>query len=325
MMRRAGGRDLVVTAVLLGCLALPGARGLRPAGAEEAPQPASASQPESARSTKASLAIIPFETTPEIARNAGSDLDLLYDSLVEIFVKSNKFDVVERTKIQSVINENHFATSSIGDPSNAVQFGKLTGAQYLVVGNVLDLGVSVHTEKIPYVNEVKCTETVRLHMKVRVVRTQTGSIVSADTAGDPKSMPSQPCSRSRKETLDKAMNRVVATLVAKIIDSVYPLKVVAISGDALTLNRGEGSSFQVGSLLECFTTGEPIIDPDTGEMLGSEETPVGKISITQIMPKLSKARAEGGARIPKGAICRLVSYAAPVTPAPRARRPKVDF
>jgi curli biogenesis system outer membrane secretion channel CsgG len=279
--------------------------------------------PAPARAGKASIAVVPFQASADISQAYASDLDLLYDSLVRILVKTNKFDVLERTKIDSVIDENHFATSSLGDPANLTQFGKLTGAQYLLVGTIRDLGVNVHREEIPYTTEVKCTESAHLRFEVRVVQAQTGRIVSAESAGDSKDpgIRTVSCGRTRQTVLDDTMARVSANLVANIVDNIYPLTIVHVTGDELTLNRGEGSAFSVGATLECFTRGEAIIDPDTGEKLGSDETAVGKITVTQILDKLSKARAEvAGTGMPVGAICRvLVSEA---RPKPVASRPK---
>lgn len=289
---------------------------------------ANAQQPPAAgpapKQGKASLAVVPFQANPDIHRSYTADLDLLYDSLVRLFVKTNKFDVLERTRIDSVIEENHFATSSLGDPANLASFGKLTGAQYLVVGTVRDLGVSTHREAIPYTSEIKCTETARLRLEVRVVQARTGRIVSAESVGDPSGSGPRTvsCSRSRQAVLDEAMGRTAAGLVADIVDRIYPLTVVHVAGDDLTLNRGEGGAFQVGATLACVMEGEQIVDPGTGETLGSAESPVGNITVTRIAEKMSKARAEVAGSVPVGAVCR-VTAAAP-KPAARPAAPRAN-
>ncbi|MFN2426507.1 MAG: CsgG/HfaB family protein [Candidatus Binatia bacterium] len=277
--------------------------------------------------SKASIAIVPLQATAEIQQRYGNDLDLLYDSLVRLVVKSNKFDVLERTRIEAVIDENQFATSSLGDPSNLARFGKLAGAQYLLTANVRDLGVGRHREAIPYTSEIKCLEWARLRLEVRVVQAESGRIVSAESAGDAGNPASRvvSCGRSQRDVLDEAMARVATRLVSDIIDRIYPLAVIHVSGDELTLNRGEGSEMGVGATLECFTMGEAIVDPATGETLGNDETSVGKVTVTKVAEKLSKAQPETGKSVPTGAVCRKVASAMRAKAAPAPPRPKVNW
>ena len=47
-----------------------------------------------------------------------------------------------------------------------------------------------------------------------------------------------------------------------------------------------------------------MIDPDTKESLGREETKVGRVKITEVTPKFSKAEALEDAGINTGAILR---------------------
>lgn len=317
--RGFGGRVLSVVAI-----AAAATTSLVPPGAwaQDAPAAGAAAAPAG----RASLAVIPFSAPPEVERMSAADLELLYDALVRLFVKANKFDVLERTRIQSVVDENRFATSTLGDPANAVQFGKLTGAQYLVVGSIRELSVTETRREIDYVKEIACTQSAKLRIELRVVQTQTGRIVGAHSAGDGRKGPvkSAPCG-SRQGLLDDAMNAVAADLVAKVVDAVYPMKVVAATGEEVTLNRGEGAPFKVGARLNCVATGAPIVDPDTGETLGSDEFPVGSVVVTDIQPKMSRARPENGAGIPVGAICRVAPPAPASRPAKREAAPKVDF
>ena len=48
-----------------------------------------------------------------------------------------------------------------------------------------------------------------------------------------------------------------------------------------------------GDYLALFEIGETFVDPDTGEVLGSESKEVGRIVVTAAEPKFSKARIYG--------------------------------
>ena len=111
----------------------------------------------------------------------------------------------------------------------------------------------------------------------------------------------------------------------KVIDAVYPIKAVHVAGREVTLNRGEGGNLIMGGTLDCFTQGEGILDPDTGETLGYEETAAGTLTVTQIMPKFSRAEAAEGVTIPTQAVCRVVRHEPPSAGKPIPPRPKVNF
>ena len=51
--------------------------------------------------------------------------------------------------------------------------------------------------------------------------------------------------------------------------------------------------FSLGDQLVLFEAGESFVGPDTGEVLGSEETELGTVQITESEARFSKARVFG--------------------------------
>lgn len=327
--RRRRFRSVAAVAGLL-LVATTLARAEEGAGAAEAPAappmaPPGVLDPPPAKG-RATLAVLPLEAVNGRADTA--DLEGLDSALLRAFVQSNKFDVVERTRIAAVIAENRFAVSSVGDPANAAQFGHLAGAQYLVMGRVEDFSTSRRTGTIPYVDERTCRETSRLRIALNVIQAQTGRIVATATGPDGASATlSGACGRSRSATWETLANRATEELVADVVDGIYPLQVVYAAADEVTLNRGTGSPLRVGSRLDCFTSGDAIVDPDTGDVLGHDEQAIGSLVVTKVMPKLSKARPVDGAMVPVRAVCRAAAAPTPAPrPAAKARpRPKVNW
>jgi hypothetical protein len=56
--------------------------------------------------------------------------------------------------------------------------------------------------------------------------------------------------------------------------------------------------------LRVFAVGKELIDPDTQEVLGKEEVEIGKVRITDVLPKFSKASILEDRGIAEGAILR---------------------
>jgi len=57
-------------------------------------------------------------------------------------------------------------------------------------------------------------------------------------------------------------------------------------------------------LFNVFALGEPLIDPDTQEMLGREEVRVGKVRIVSVQPRFSTAEILEDLGITKGTVLR---------------------
>ena len=68
------------------------------------------------------------------------------------------------------------------------------------------------------------------------------------------------------------------------------------SGSTLYVNVGSEAGVKEGDDFTVIRAGEVIKDPDTGEVLGANETTVGRVRITAVMgPRLSKAAPVSGA------------------------------
>jgi hypothetical protein len=74
-----------------------------------------------------------------------------------------------------------------------------------------------------------------------------------------------------------------------MINAIYPILLVAIDGELVTLNQG-GDTIKVGNIYDLYRYGEKIVDPYTRESLGRSETLVGQVTVERVNPKTSLAR-----------------------------------
>jgi hypothetical protein len=73
-------------------------------------------------------------------------------------------------------------------------------------------------------------------------------------------------------------------------------KIAKASGGAIYVNVGSEAGIKEGDEYDVYRAGEAIKDPDTGEVLGANESTVGRVRITAVMgPRLSKAAPVSGA------------------------------
>jgi hypothetical protein len=106
-----------------------------------------------------------------------------------------------------------------------------------------------------------------------------------------------------------ALARGLAERIAnRLVDVIFPAKIIARRDNVVTFNRGEGTGVAVGDLFNVYALGEEMIDPDTKESLGREEVKVGQVKVSEVNPKFSKAEimADPQSSVATGAVLRKV-------------------
>ncbi|HUO87482.1 MAG TPA: CsgG/HfaB family protein [Thermoanaerobaculia bacterium] len=147
------------------------------------------------------------------------------DVFITELVKSGKFRVVERERINAIMQEKGLNLSGDIDPSTAMQIGKLLGAEYLLAGAVTEYGydqTDVRTPGIrglPGVSVGKKTFTAAIN--ARIFDVSTGEIVWADEArhaeGSARVFVGGAGGGSRdRRMFDKVMRPVINDLVASL-------------------------------------------------------------------------------------------------------------
>ena len=78
-------------------------------------------------------------------------------------------------------------------------------------------------------------------------------------------------------------------------------KIANVDGGMLYINAGSDGGVKEGDEFTVYRIGKQIKDPDTGEVLGADETKVGKIRVTAVKgPRLSTATAVSGSGFSAG-------------------------
>ncbi len=99
-----------------------------------------------------------------------------------LLVNTGKFRVLERSKVDSLINELHFNKTELVDTKKAVKMGKLLGAQYIATGSIIELGSDVRSFSGYGVNTKNINYSVAI--EVRIIDTERGEIIFGDVISD---------------------------------------------------------------------------------------------------------------------------------------------
>lgn len=226
-------------------------------------------------------------------------------------IKTNKFTVIERGRMAEVLQEQGLTLAGITE-SNVDRLGGLGGVDYLVYGAITKLGVNDGGVNALGLRFAK--NKVEMAMDLRIVDIKSGRIVLAESiereieagkAFDIGGITNRSTSGDPLSDAQRIVGRDIAGLVATRI---LPIKVAAVQGDTIILNYGD-SVLNVGYQLAAFEVGEGFTDPDTGEVLGAEETLIGKVEVTEARSKFSKATIVEGSLPSVGDTLRIVATA----------------
>lgn len=250
--------------------------------------------------------------------------DGMADQLTDALMQSGEFVVLERETLTDVISEQDLAASGRFQKSKSARTGKLTSAQILVKGTITEFeskssgsgsGVSLFG-----VNIGSKKGEAHVGLIIRLIDTTTGQVLQSQRVeGKAKSggfklglnisgigfgtdsFKKTPVGKATQIAIDNA----VEFIASKMRGLPYQGRVIKVKGDVIYLTASKKNGATMGEMFSVYSVGEELVDPDTGELLGSEEEKIGKVKIFDVSDKYSKARADSGAKgIKKGDIIR---------------------
>lgn len=126
------------------------------------------------------VAVMPFVDAPgDAAKGSGR---IVVNAIVRSLLHCPDLQVIERTRINSILDERRFRTSQLSDPGVASQVGKLAGADLVFLGEVTQYEAQQeYGHAAVYVIAGGSTEHIhRVGLSVRAVDVSDGTTVYAE-------------------------------------------------------------------------------------------------------------------------------------------------
>jgi len=241
--------------------------------------------------------------------------------LIDRLHNTRKFRVISRSDLESIFKEQDFVLSGnvdTDDPAAAESF-KISGVQYLLVTTVDDFQDFVEVATFAGTGERAEKRVIRLGVVSKLYDSTSGELLESVSLqlgpGDPdyKQLRDIRDVRSYSRTsgdlsdalLVKAAHIMADRVSNRVLDVLFPAKVIAKTGGQVIINRGDGTDIEVGQIWNVYALGEEMIDPDTGISLGAEEVKVGEVEVTKVEPLFSRAKVLEDAGIDKLQVLRL--------------------
>lgn len=254
-----------------------------------------------------------------VATNEKRYKDLLTTTVAEALVNSRRFDVLNRRNDTLFESEKAFIQ---GDDASAAEMARLSqasGADYLLIAELQGLSVRNNMqETIRMTGEVITRSAVSGTLRLEVVEFASRKV---KWSGSQKfGATYEGVSSIGSATLSRLIGEASHKLMDKLIASIYPIRVVKVMGDVAIINRGE-DNVSVGETYAVFQMGEELVDPQSGESLGSMEVEIGLGKISEVKPKFAFLKMATGTLDPTAEyLLRKTDKKAPGAAAPQPRR-----
>jgi hypothetical protein len=200
--------------------------------------------------------------------------------------QSGKYALMERGRLDQLLAEQ--GRSAAGLTQGSAQMGGFEGIDYLIYGRITQL--SLESQNLLLLTQCNA----HFGLDVRVVDVQSGEIRLSKTIKEEEGVATgqaqqDPCSGVTFSSLDQLSTDAARQIVEGLSQTLFPVKIAKVSSDEVYLNYGEGF-LNKDEVMKVTSLGEGFVDPDTGEMLGAEETVIAIIQVADIREKYSTAK-----------------------------------
>lgn len=127
------------------------------------------------------LAILPISKDADVSADLTLDKTKIATSkLYEGMENCGYFEILERERVDRIVQEHELAASGLIDKSTAPIFGKMLGAEYILISNITGLSSRRKTSSIAGMGNNNYVVTARC--AARIVEVETGRVVLAATS-----------------------------------------------------------------------------------------------------------------------------------------------
>jgi len=223
------------------------------------------------------------------------NLSTILDEMEASIQKTRKFELLSRKKdvLDSVMDEQQFSESDL-TKGNAAPKGQLDNANFLILPTVQDFKFYRSSKPVPNLaNKYLRRDSGMLEINAQIIDTATGGIKTTfylkASFATGKQVVNSKGGRPNSTHFTKMAKKVSAQMADQLVDAVFPMKVLNVQGNQVWINRGKDGGLKKSDVLIVFRPGVALIDPDTGENLGSAEYSIGEILVTRVNPKFTIA------------------------------------
>ena len=270
----------------------------------------------SAEAAKKVVAVMPLENIS--GYSAKNVAEIMTEQLTVAIQNGGQYTVVERLQMGAILREQGFQNIAV-DPAQAVEIGKLIGANYSVVGKVTMASTTDNSAgnlfaalasagKSPdeidgaaalgvlagLLNNSNAI-TGNVDLDVRFVDNETGEIVFAKSFGGKSN------AANEEAALNGACKEAAENFLRELqTANPFSARVAEIYGEDIYIDQGFASGLRQGETLTVAREGEPIIV--NGKIVGVRTTSICTVKVIEVNADYSICKAGNIGLVQKGDI-----------------------
>ena len=257
--------------------------------------------------------VVSIDDIQDLARTGQSQV--LREMIETAVVNTGKFRIMERSAQGTAIllDEQNRAKAGLVTSNTPGKIGGFEGVDFKVYGTITTGGVS-NTRDVGASSAMQiggrmlgglgglgsamggtmmansnCNQTTAgLAIDIRITDGSTGELKYAKHITQTQ-QGGTTCGAASQVDINGLMRSASERISMGLVTIMYPVKVVDVDADGVMLNYGEGL-LEPGDVFALMSQGKEILDPDTGAVLGHKEAYLGLVQISEVQPKMSKAR-----------------------------------
>lgn len=205
--------------------------------------------------SRMSIAILPFDKKGESSLLT----DIVYDKLIDSFLEQSRFKLVERQKLQNILQELHLSSTDLVDPEKASSLGKIISADAILAGSIIETPDSIEVIS-------------------RLIDTETSTVLTSNDVFD-------------QEKGLSSLSTLLDSLAYKFKRD-FPLLegiIIEVKNTLVMVDIGQEKKIKPLSRLICFRDGPVVKHPVTGKILGAETVELAELKIKDVYKGFSQA------------------------------------
>lgn len=262
------------------------------------------------KGVKRRVAVVDFSNKTAYGQRLGTAAS---DILITELNKTGDFILIERERLDKIIQEQKLSLTGIIDSRTAASIGNLLGAGAIVTGSITDFGVKTESGGMIITQGKK--QTASCTVDIRVVDVSTGRVLFADSGKGIAEKSSGTflgvgSKSGYDETLEGASLRaaivkLTENIVSQINTCAWSCNIVEATQDKFYIDAGKASGLETGKYLEVFRPGKEIVSPSTGVVLGREEKKTARVQVIEMFGEDAAVVKVLEGNVEKGDICRI--------------------
>jgi len=252
---------------------------------------------------KPGIVVIPAKATEGLVddmvkfgdRGFSRILDALNGHLEAAVASSRKFTVLERENLTDLLDDPAKLNQSLQLRAN--DYGMLININSFVdqteqLDNLVRRRIQISgIVKIVGGRTAEVLDISDVQISTNIVRQLTADVITTRAIAEMDAV------------LPAAARAFTDASVERLLDVVFPAKVIDVDGTTLTVNRGTGY-FKTGDTVKLYGKEKIIVDPDTGEEIRIKGKRVGEATVTDVDVAYAQVEMLPGTAVSVGAIVR---------------------